>query len=187
MKNVLFVNCCIRKESRTEKLCRRYLDLITEANIQEVRVPELDISPFDEDMLERRNMDIAEGALDGYRLARDFAAADAVVIAAPYWDASFPSKLKVYIENICVNGVTFAYSDGGIPVKLCRADSLVYITTAGGFISDSPSVKSHFEDLGALFAIEDVRFYCAQGLDVFPEKAEQILEQTFEKMLADKD
>ena len=63
--------------------------------------------------------------------------ADIIVIAAPYWDLSFPAQLKDYIERVNAVGVTFDYDQEGIPYGLCRAKKLVYITTAGGNIQES--------------------------------------------------
>lgn len=187
MKKLLFVNCCIRKSSRTEKLCRRYLEELgkrEEFELQEVSAAKLDIAPFDEEMLDQRERDIAEGrtGTDKYRLAHDFADADMIVIGAPYWDCTFPSKLKVYFEHICVAGVTFDYTSDGEPMKMCRAGSLVYITTAGGYLSSSPGVERCIKDLAALFEIGDARFYCAQGLDVFPDKVEETLDGALKYM-----
>ena len=39
---------------------------------------------------------------------RTIANADKIVIAAPFWDMSFPSLLKVYIENIYTIGIVSA-------------------------------------------------------------------------------
>ena len=61
-----------------------------------------------------------------FRYARQFAAADKIVIAAPLWDLSFPAQLKVYLENIYVTGIVTKYSDAGQPVGLCRASELSY-------------------------------------------------------------
>lgn len=188
MKKLLFVNCCIRKNSRTEKLCRRYLEELgkqEEFELQEINAAKLDIAPFDEEMLEQRERDIAQGRTDTdkYRLAHAFAAADMIVIGAPYWDCSFPSKLKVYFEHVCVAGITFDFNSDGEQVKLCRANSLVYITTSGGYLRSSPGVERCIKDLASLFEIGDARFYCAQGLDVFPDKVEEILDKTLEDML----
>ena len=36
--------------------------------------------------------------------------------------------------------------------------------------------------MGKLFSIEDVRFYAAEGMGVFPEKEQEILRQTLDKM-----
>ncbi len=49
-----------------------------------------------------------------FRYARQFAGADEIVIAAPYWDLSFPSVLKVYLEHICITGITFQYTPEGM-------------------------------------------------------------------------
>lgn len=110
--------------------------------ISEIRVPDLKRQPFDEQMIEKRMEDIQTGDTnkDEYRMAKQFAAADFIVIAAPYWDDSFPSVLKVYLEHICVNTITFSYGSGGKPVKLCHANRLVYITTAGGNIKENSGV-----------------------------------------------
>lgn len=45
--------------------------------------------------------------------AWQFAAADKLVIAAPFWDMSFPAILKIYLERISVTDLTFGYSRGG--------------------------------------------------------------------------
>ena len=55
---------------------------------------------------------LADGAFQDplFGLARQFAAADRIVIAAPYWDLSFPAALKQYVEQINVLGITFIYT-----------------------------------------------------------------------------
>lgn len=49
-----------------------------------------------------------------FRYAKQFAQAADIVVAAPYWDLSFPAILKVYLEQICVTGLTFQYTPEGI-------------------------------------------------------------------------
>lgn len=46
---------------------------------------------------------------------------------------SFPAMLKQYLEQVNVVGITFIYSEDGVPVGLCRANRLFYVTTAGGY------------------------------------------------------
>ena len=184
MKKLLFVNACIREKSRTEQLCRRYLNqLAGEYQIEELKATSLAIKPFDAEMLKQRDFDIANGRLDlePYRLARQFAAADRIVIAAPYWDFLFPAVLRTYFEHICVLGVTFAYSKEGKPVKICQADTMTYITTCGGFLPEHAAVESVIREMGALFAIDRVEFYAAEGLDIYPERVPAILDQTAEQ------
>lgn len=69
-----------------------------------------------------------------FRYAKQFANADEIVVAAPFWDLSFPAKLKIYLEQIAVAGITFRYTNGR-PTGLCKAKKLTYITTSGGPIS----------------------------------------------------
>ncbi len=186
MKKLLFLNCCIRENSRTERLCRSYLNKInkSEYEVNEVVVSKLDISPLDSISLSDRDNDILHDRLDSdkYKLAHDFAAADKIIVAAPYWDSSFPSVFKVYIENISVKGITFECGNDGKPIKKCRADSLVYITTSGGFINKNSGVKICMEELCSWFVIDNFRFYCAQGLDIFPQKVDEILNGTLDEM-----
>lgn len=71
----------------------------------------------------KRDALLAEKKYDDemFRYARQFAAADRIVIAAPLWDLSFPAQLKVYLENIYVTGIVTKYSEASEPVGLCRA------------------------------------------------------------------
>lgn len=96
MKKILFVNCCIRgRDSRTEKLCRSFLEKL-EGAVTELRLAEEDISPFTAGDILKRDSLLKEEKLDDpmLRYARQFAEADIVVMGAPYWDLSFPSLLR---------------------------------------------------------------------------------------------
>ena len=147
--NALFVNACVREGSRKKVLCDAYTRKYwsgPNVAVRERKVCGEPLVPLDAAGLLRRDRDIASGTLSGedYRLAREFAGADEILIGAPYWDCSFPALLKIYLERICVNGIAFRYGEDGRPVKLCAAKKLVYITTAGG-------VSAGGELAGALF------------------------------------
>ena len=64
--------------------------------VTELRLEDIDFPLVNEDFLRRRDALIAAGSLDDpmFAMARQFAAADTVVIAAPFWDLSFPAMLK---------------------------------------------------------------------------------------------
>lgn len=185
MKKLLFVNACLRENSRTETLVRKYLSGMKDYQIEELRLADVSLRPFDAQMLKERDADIALGKTDEkcYALARQFASADRIVMAAPYWDCLFPAKLKLYWEHICVSGLTFGYNENGQPVKKCRAESLTYITTSGGFLPKPCALEMLINELCRMLAISDVRFYAAQGLDIFPDRVPEILQETLEKML----
>lgn len=174
---ILFVNSCIREDSRTLFLCRKYIEKnYKNDEVREIETEKESISPFNSEMLRERENDIRKGdfSSEKYRLAREFSEADEIVIGAPYWDCSFPSSLKVFIEHICVNGLTFAY-EKGLAKKLCRAKKLVYITTAGGYLPQNSSVKAFFRELCSLLSVDNMEFYAAEGLDIYGNDVNKIL------------
>ncbi len=183
MDKILFINTCVRKDSRTNRLTRRLLDKLN-GEITEIG-PDLNgLKPLDESSLNRRDELTAAGKFSAPELAaaREFSQADIIVIAAPYWDLTFPSILKIYLENVTVCGVTFRYTDEGIPEGLCRAKKLYYVTTSGG-----PIIYNFgFEYVSALsmefYGIEETRFISAEGLDIIGADPEKILSEAAEKI-----
>ena len=139
MENLLFINACVRGErSRTLKLARRFLDAYRAAHPDTV-ITERDLcaarlQPQYPEVLAERDALWSAGKLEQpmFEPAWQFAAADKLVIAAPFWDMSFPAILKIYLERISVTDLTFGYSEEGAMVGLCRASKLLYITTRGG-------------------------------------------------------
>ena len=109
------------------------------------------------------------------RWAVQFAQADTIVIAAPYWDLLFPTMVRAYLEAITVSGITFFYNEQGIPQGLCKAKKLIYVTTSGG-----PIIQNYgFEYIKALattfYGIENVEFVSAEGLDILGADPDAIL------------
>lgn len=171
----LYINCCVRSGSRTDRLAKAVLDKMGEYT--ELYLPAEDIKPLSEEMLEKRTALLAEGKFGDPMLkyARQFASADRIVIAAPFWDGSFPSLLKVYIENIYAVGIVSRYSETGMPVGMCRAEELVYVTTAGGPYFPEFSfgyIKALAENC---FGIKNTRLIKAEMLDIDGMDAEKIL------------
>ena len=88
--SILFINACVRKNSRTLVLARNMMkDLIGE--ITELNLNMEDIAPLNTELLEKRDGLLKEGKLDDpmFRYARQFADADAIVIAAPFWQRNY--------------------------------------------------------------------------------------------------
>ena len=132
----------------------------------------------DEAFIERREVLKNSGKYDDpmFDLGKDFANADTIVIAAPYYDLSFPAMLKQYFEQINVLGLTFTYSETGIPKGLCRAKSLYYITTAGGPILSDDFGFGYVKALANTFyGIKEVYQIKAEGLDVIGADVDMIL------------
>lgn len=180
---VLYINSCIRKHSRTKTLADFLLKKIG-GETREIVLSEEKIAPIDNDFLQKRDKLIADCNFnDGiFSYAKDFAAADIIVIAAPYWDLSFPSILKVFFEHINVLKLVFDYSDKGETVSLCKAKKLYYVTTKGGYGPDNFGFK-YIEALSKTFyGIKDVVLINAEGLDVYGNNVEDILAKTIESI-----
>ncbi len=129
---VLFVNACVRRESRTKRLAEKLLGRL--GNYEEINLNRADFAALTGESLEKREQYIAKRDFDHpmFDAAKQFASADDIVIAAPYWDAAFPAVLKIYLENIYVTGIVSQYGSDGRPEGLCKAGRLYYVTTAGG-------------------------------------------------------
>jgi len=146
--------------------------------ITEVNLNLENIKPLNRTTLQKRERLLREGELDDpmFRYAKQFAAADEIVIAAPFWDLSFPAKLKIYMEQITVSGITFRYINGR-PSGLCRAKRLTYITTSGGPILDDFGY-TYIKTLAQKFyGIEQTKAYRAMNLDVEMISAEDLFKK----------
>lgn len=177
MDNILFLNACVRPDSRTLSLAETLLKKLN-GNVLETRLYESALPVLGPSEIEKRNQaaqknDFSDPYFDA---ARQFSKADVIVIAAPYWDLMFPAVVKTYFENITVTGITFRYSPQGKPQSLCRAKALHYVTTAGGFIGQNDFGFSYTEALARnFFGIEDIRRYAAEGLDILGADTDAIM------------
>ena len=177
MDKILFINACVRPCSRTLELAETLLQRL-KGNIQEVRLYEMPLAALDLTGMEKRDQAAQKKDFSdsGFDVAKQFAAADIIVIAAPYWDLMFPAVLKTYLENITVSGITFRYSEQGRPQSLCKAKALHYVTTSGGFIGQNDFGFSYVKALAQnFFEIPEVNRYTAEGLDIFGADVETIL------------
>ena len=179
MEQILFINACVRPNSRTHALAEgvlpHFFGQVTTVELDTEHIPLLDGV-----QLKQRNSHLERGELDApmLRYARQFAQADIIVITAPYWDLMFPALLKVYLEAVTVSGVTFRYNEHGIPESLCRAKQLVYVTTAGGPIGEYDFGFQYVNTMArGFFGIQNVQCIKAEGLDIVGADVEGILAQ----------
>lgn len=174
----LFVNSCVRKGSRTKRLAGILLGKLG-GEIEEINVSDITFPTVDEEFLKKRDGLIASNKWDDplFKYARQFAEADQIVIAAPYWDLSFPAALKQYFEQINVIGITFEYSPEGTPISKCRAEKLYYVTTAGGTFVPEDFGFGYVKALAqGFYGIQDVRLIKATGLDIYGADVEGIMQ-----------
>ena len=106
------------------------------------------------------------------------------MVAAPYWDLSFPASLKQYIEQINVTGITFMYTPEGIPKGLCKAKKLYYVMTAGGTYVPEEFGFGYVKSLAQNFyGIRKIELIKAVGLDIDSANVEEIMGKDKQELL----
>jgi len=180
---ILLIDACVRPESRTRPLAQQLAQRLaaqTDDAVETLHLYEAGLPAMDEATLAHRSACCTTGDFSKpyFRFAKQFAAADRIVIAAPFWDLSFPAALKQYIEAICITGLTFRYSEAGIPIGLCRAQKLYYVTTAGGPIFEPAFGYGYIQMLAqAMFGIPECACLKAENLDIVGSDVDAILAQ----------
>ena len=182
---LLVVDCCISQrgeESRTKALADAFLAAFRrahpEAEVETVAQETLlALKPFDTEMLNQRDALGSAGNYDApvFALACQFRDADAVVVAAPYWDMSYPAALKAYIEHISAVGLTYHYEPDGCHGD-CKAEQLVYLTSGGDFEHEDSIGVLHWRQLCGLFGIQQFEYVFAGGMDIDPNMTPELLE-----------
>lgn len=186
MPTLLFINACVRgKDSRTLALAEQLLERIREANsqdmafhIEEIRLSTENMLPLNYERLQRRDELLAAGQTDDtmFDYANAVAGADMLVIAAPYWDMSFPASLKIFLELTSVDGITFTYAQDGTPIGLTNAHDMYYVTTSGGYIGDCNFGFEYVNAICRLYGVENTHFVSAEGLDLDGADVQAIME-----------
>lgn len=168
LNNILFINACVRKNSRTYDLAKTALSNL-KGELLELNLEKENIKPLNSKSLEKRDEYISMGKLDvdEFSYARQFANADTIVLAAPYWDLSFPAMVKIYFETITVLGITFKYSPEGMPIGMCKCKRFIYVTTSGGAIGKFNMGFDYVKNIAEnMYGINDVMFFSAENLDI---------------------
>lgn len=186
MCKILFIDSTVRENSRTKELALHILKRLGESH-EHLWLKDAAIPPLTREWLALREESSDRKSFEDPRFdyAKQFAAADIVVIAAPFWDNSFPAVLKKYIESVSVRGLTFEYTANGMPHGLCRAKTLIYVTTAGGTIYNDAYGYGYIKELAnVMFGIPEVYKFTAEGLDIVGADCDVIMKNA--KDAADK-
>ena len=141
---------------------------------------------MDRQSVAKRDLLAAKGDFSDpmFDYAKQFMAADTIVIAAPFWDLSFPAALKQYFEQVNAIGITFRYTETGEPQGLCKAEKLYYVTTAGGPIYSDAFGYGYVKALAQTFyGIPETEMISAENLDVIGADVEAILRETMDKQI----
>ena len=165
----------MRAGSRTLKIATPVIEVLHKRyNVETVDLTENLYPVADNHTLEGRNQGIVPP--EHVELAKKIAAADRIVIAAPFWDMSFPSALKVFFENMSLFGVTFDSNDKEC-YGLCKAEKVMYITTRGMNIGTGDPLEQatpYIKALSHLWGWGELTVISAQNMDYSsPEEIEE--------------
>lgn len=134
MKRLLYVDCCIRgSQSRTRRLAEAFLGALPPTWKTEIlNLPEEGLPYFSGPYFQQRQDLLAAGNREHprFRYAWQFARQTPLYWLPPLWDLSFPALLKVYIEQVSVEGITFGCGEAGC-YGICHASRMVFLTTRG--------------------------------------------------------
>lgn len=182
MNKLIIIDSCMREESRTKVILDAARDVLsTRYEIETINVNALALPPVTPDVLkERMSGKVPEETV---ALAGRIASADRIVIAAPFWDMSFPAILKAFFENMSLYNVTFT-DNGTTCTGLCKCQKVMYITTRGMDIPTGDSRdqgSSYLKAISSLWGLGDVITVASWNLDYLPvEKVAEKVRETAE-------
>lgn len=185
MEKLIYLDVCMHSESRTKRIAEAIIDALSARyNITTITLNGADYPAVNSEILNERN--------NGYvpekyvATARQIAEADRIVIAAPFYDMSYPAILKLFIENMSLFGITFNTNEKEC-YGLCKSKKVIYITTRGMNISTGDPLEQatpYIKAISHLWGLGEVYTISAQNMDyVSPEEVEQKIEDAINEGL----
>lgn len=166
MDRLIFIDCTMRAESRTRKIAIPLVEELGKRyDIETIRLDGAGFPAVGSKILHDRDNGIVPE--EYAEMSRRIAAADRLVIAAPFWDMSFPSALKVFFENMSLFHITFD-SDNTHCYGLCKCQKVLYITTRGMNIHTGDLFEQatpYIRALSALWGLGELHVISAENMD----------------------
>ncbi|WP_059170578.1 FMN-dependent NADH-azoreductase [Bacillus sp. FJAT-27445] len=183
-----------------EAFLQSFLEEQPDAEIKRIDLFDFDMARMDADLISAR------GKLAGYGmsfddltdqekskikkmhgLAEEFIQYDYYVFVSPLWNLSSPAVLKTFLDNLFVTGKTFVHTANG-PKGLLTGKNAIHIQTRGGLYSGMPMEEFESGDRYLKIALRFLGInvldsVIAEGLDVYPKKAPEIVEEAKAKAL----
>ncbi len=185
MEHLVYIDCCMRQDSRTRRIAEPIMEELSKKyEIEHIRLEGSAYPAVDSKILDER----ASGyvPVEYADTARKIAAADRVVIAAPFWDMSFPGILKLFIENMSLFGITFSSNEKEC-YGLCKCQKLLYITTRGMNIRTGDPLEQatpYLKAISFLWGLGEVITVSAENMDYStPEEIENKISEAVSRGL----
>lgn len=172
MKKLLYIDACIRDGmSRTKRIATPIVEALKQKyEVQTLVINDLDLSIVKKELITKRNNGVIDPQVMSW--AESVRDADRIVIAAPFWDMSFPAALKNFLELCSIFDVTFK-SDEKTCYGNCKAEKMLYITTRGMDISTGDVLEQgtpYLKAISWLWGIGPMQVISAQNMDYLSEK-----------------
>lgn len=177
MKTLVVIDACVRQsDSRTLRIAEPIIETLSKRyKVIRYDLPEMDIVPLNPGLFAERGLgEIPSWAKEA---ATAIAKADRILIAAPFWDMSFPAVLKCFFEQTSLFDITFT-DNGKTCVGLCKAPKVLYITTRGMDIPTGSFLDQgspYLRALGALWNLGEMTVLDVHNTDYLPK--EELREQ----------
>lgn len=164
---IAVIDSTIREESRTRFILNGVLD-----SFKDIEFKYFDLNKYDISLTNSANFLKKNDDPFFLRVSQEIANADAVIIAAPFWDMSYPALLKAFFEKISIFDVMFV--DGKDKcIGISKNKFMYYITTRGMNIetdSDLDGATKSLRSLCALWGIPKLVCLAANNLDYLSQK-----------------
>lgn len=184
MKSLVVINACVRQaDSRTLRIAGPVIEALAKRyKITRYDLPDMDIVPLNPELFTERGLgEIPSWASEA---ASAIAGADRILIAAPFWDMSFPAVLKCFFEQTSLFDITFT-NNGNTCVGLCKAPKVLYITTRGMDIPTGnlrEQATPYLKALGSLWNLGELTTISARNMDY---SSEEEIEKKISRAVAD--
>lgn len=104
-----------------------------------------------------------------------FLAADKIVIANALWNLNVPTRLKAWLDAVCVAGKTFRYTAEG-PQGLTSGKRALHIQANGGHYNGSDFSAQYVEGIMDFVGVKDFQSLFIEGADHDPAQREAIIQ-----------
>ena len=122
---IAIIDSTIREKSRTRDILEGIIGAFNNVEFKYYNLNSFDIDVTNARSFPKKSMNVFF-----YNVAKEIANADGIIVAAPFWDMTYPALLKAFIEKISILDVMFA--DGPTEcIGLSKNHFMLYITTRG--------------------------------------------------------
>ena len=187
MRKLVVINACVRQsDSRTLRIAEPLIKALAQRyTVLRYDLPDMDIVPLNPRLFAERGAGVIPAWAK--EAATAIAEADRILIAAPFWDMSFPAVLKCFFEQTSLFEITFT-DNGKTCVGLCKAPKVLYITTRGMNIeTGNPREQAtpYLKALGTLWNLGELTTISAWNMDYSSDvQIEQKISACIEEGLA---